>query len=370
MRHGISTACVCSVATLIVVAGLATAGPLDPPAGSIGPTYKTLSEVEPRTALSAANTPGDATCVHRITQPGSYYLTGNIDVPNNVAGIEIAADNVTIDLNGFTVKRTATGASARSLIRIASSFNSFTTVRNGSVVNSGLHGLELGTAAQVERVRVIDPAGRGITTFGSCNISDCFVTGADAEGVYTQAHAIISRTTVANSGAEGIAALSAGLVADCTVTNPVGVGILAGICTTVERCVVEGGDSWGISASLNTPGQVFRNNTLYMNAAGGIRGYFRSLIEGNTCDSSNLAVPNIYIAEQGNRVRNNHCTGGTDGVKVDTGAFDNIVTCNSSVDASVGNGFANIPLANNQLGPIVSAAGSITSTSPWANFSR
>ena len=59
-------------------AGLLIAGPLTPPAGPVGPTYKTLSEVEPRTALNAANTPGDASNLFIISQPGSYYLTGPI----------------------------------------------------------------------------------------------------------------------------------------------------------------------------------------------------------------------------------------------------------------------------------------------------
>jgi hypothetical protein len=38
-----------------------------------------------------------------ISQPGSYKLAGNLNVPAGVNGIEIAADNVTLDLNGFTV---------------------------------------------------------------------------------------------------------------------------------------------------------------------------------------------------------------------------------------------------------------------------
>jgi hypothetical protein len=43
----------------------------------VASTYKTLSEIEPRIALNQANTPGSASKLFRITQPGSYYLTGN-----------------------------------------------------------------------------------------------------------------------------------------------------------------------------------------------------------------------------------------------------------------------------------------------------
>src|SRR6185295_5336210 len=53
------------VAGLVVVVGtLATfGGPLDPPAGPVAPTGKTLTEVQPRTAVNAANTPGTPTAV-------------------------------------------------------------------------------------------------------------------------------------------------------------------------------------------------------------------------------------------------------------------------------------------------------------------
>src|SRR5262245_50105057 len=89
------------------VAGLALtalAGPLNPPVGPVTSTYKTLSDVEPRTAINATNTPGDATCLFRITTPGSYYLTGNVTGVPGKAIITVANAGqvgVTIDLNGF-----------------------------------------------------------------------------------------------------------------------------------------------------------------------------------------------------------------------------------------------------------------------------
>src|SRR6185295_11122012 len=90
-------------AGLLTVAGTAVllAGPLDPPAGPILPTYKTLNEVEPRIVINAANTPGDADSLFKITQPGSYYLTGNITGVAGKHGIEVVASGVTLDLNGF-----------------------------------------------------------------------------------------------------------------------------------------------------------------------------------------------------------------------------------------------------------------------------
>src|SRR2546423_12808745 len=59
---------------LLVTSGLLFAGPLDPPAGPVTSSNKTLGEVEPRTPVNATNTPGDGISLFKITQPGSYYL--------------------------------------------------------------------------------------------------------------------------------------------------------------------------------------------------------------------------------------------------------------------------------------------------------
>ena len=55
-------------------------------------------------ALMGNVTPGDmAGFPISINQPGSYRLSANLTVPPGVGGIEIAADDVTIDLNGFRI---------------------------------------------------------------------------------------------------------------------------------------------------------------------------------------------------------------------------------------------------------------------------
>ena len=75
------------------------AGPLDPPAGPVASTGR----FGPRTEVNEANTPGGSSSLFRITQPGSYYLGGNITGVAGKNGIEIDADEVTLDLNGFAL---------------------------------------------------------------------------------------------------------------------------------------------------------------------------------------------------------------------------------------------------------------------------
>ena len=96
----------CAGAALLGVR--ATAQPsIDPPTGPIDESQR----VGLGTAINATNTPGDADALFKITEPGLYYLANNITItdlttfPGKLFAIEIASDDVTIDLNGFTIAR-------------------------------------------------------------------------------------------------------------------------------------------------------------------------------------------------------------------------------------------------------------------------
>ena len=69
-------------------------GSLTPP-GEPAPTMKSLDQLEPRTPISSVP--------YTITQSGSYYLTTNLTANPAEYGIAVLADDVTIDLNGFTL---------------------------------------------------------------------------------------------------------------------------------------------------------------------------------------------------------------------------------------------------------------------------
>jgi hypothetical protein len=77
-------------------------GPLTPP-GAPAPTMKALDQIEPRTPITSIPV--------TIAAPGSSYLAGNLTGVAGSNGITINADDVTLDLNGF------------SLIGVASSLN-------------------------------------------------------------------------------------------------------------------------------------------------------------------------------------------------------------------------------------------------------
>src|SRR5262249_50177124 len=125
-------------------------GPLTPP-GAPAPTMKTLDQVEPRIPVNATNTPGDATSVFKITQPGSYYLTGNLAGVSGKHGIYITSGNVTLDLMGFDLVGVGGSLDGIHVDNTAVSVNY--TVRNGSVRNWGGNGVNVNVQG---KHRIID----------------------------------------------------------------------------------------------------------------------------------------------------------------------------------------------------------------------
>src|ERR1051325_4630293 len=149
----------------LIAAAAAIAGPLTPPGGPVTSTYKTLTEVEPRTAISATNTPGNANASYVITQPGAYYLTGDITVPSGKSGIQVYGTSITIDLNGFTIHGSA---GSQHGITASGIYWSTLTVKNGAIENCGGNGIDFATvwAAHVSDVTCFQNGGGGGRPFG------------------------------------------------------------------------------------------------------------------------------------------------------------------------------------------------------------
>jgi hypothetical protein len=109
-------------------------------------------------AMAGGITPGDGPGFPiSLTQPGSYRLSGNLNVPANAPGITISTSGVTLDLNGFQIA----GSNAGTGIFAAFAHRGI-TVRNGSVTRF-VKGIDLnGNLSAVHGVRAFANTDVGI----------------------------------------------------------------------------------------------------------------------------------------------------------------------------------------------------------------
>ena len=259
------------VVYLTVILGfnlLALAGDINPPPGPIGPTMKTLTEVEPRVPVQSL--PGSDTAVHVISEPGSYYLTANITGVSGRNGIILSASNITLDLNGYTLiglPGTLFG------IALEPGFQGAfigITIRNGVVRDWGHGGLVLrgsGAAdgAIVARVQALNngsdtqhPAeGYGFRLANNSLIINCTAFGNAQHGFSFQASAgsNVIGCVAANNGQDGFHGSTAMTFSQCTARENGGDGIEAGNSLLRGNiCVSNGG------ANINATDSTVVNN--------------------------------------------------------------------------------------------------------------
>ena len=110
-------------------------GSLTPP-GAPAPTMKSLDEVYAKIGTSQEARTPIAFTPFTITAPGSYYLTTNLTVSSGHA-IYILANNVALDLNGFTISSTAPSATGNAIVVGMDSGVSGVTIVNG-FISSGV----------------------------------------------------------------------------------------------------------------------------------------------------------------------------------------------------------------------------------------
>ena len=384
-------AAACALSVSLLVVPVALAGDLTPP-GAPAPTMKALDVVEPRIPVGPLTTPGDADSIYRITQPGSYYLTGEVLGKAGFYGIQIEANDVSLDLMGFTVRGVP---GALSGVLVSGGTRTGIEVANGVIRDWPSTGCSLVADMTVARnLRLVDNGLTGLFV-RSGRIEGCTAEGNGANGIEAQqASAILNCVAQQNIGA-GIFAGITSSVTNCTAILNQGVGIFGLASASIVGCASQQnvGDGFGIgpgsalveSASRANQGRgvgagdgaLILNNAIERNMLHGVSVTNNCVVRDNLCarngDGATVGA-GIFVTGADNRIEGNNLVANDIGLDVD-GAGNFIVRNTAS-----GNPTNYSIVASNKVGEIVAAPNSIAiagatggagvgTTNPWANFS-
>ena len=154
-----------------------------------------------------------------ICQAGSYRLSGHLSVPDaGTNSIDITADNVTLDLNGFTLSGPVTctpfsiplhcTGTGKGIGIMASGSRKNITVRNGTVRGMGSSGIQFSTTVGgvVEDMHVESSGGSmgaGIV-MDIGTVTRCTVTANAGSGIVASSDSTISFNSVTSNGGNGV----------------------------------------------------------------------------------------------------------------------------------------------------------------------
>ncbi len=203
--------------TLAMATSLHAQGPLTPP-GPPAPGMKSLDQIyanvdeakDARIPLMEGS-PGVMTGENggfTISEPGSYYLTQNLDVTTGDA-VQLNANGITFDLNGYTISSTSPSPSG-SAVRVQ---GSRIKVANGHIVSQTLYA----------------PSDFGNQFTGSGFYYGIYSSASDGSNVH------VHSVTVKGCRSSGIyfSHIESAVVESCSVQTSSSVGIRAG---TIKNC--------------------------------------------------------------------------------------------------------------------------------------
>jgi hypothetical protein len=414
MRVSPCVPCVLALAPLVLCSPSACGqGSLTPPPGPPGPTMKTLAQIEPRTPISSLP--------FAIQVPGSYYVTTNLTGAAGSHGILVEANDVTLDLGGFTLSGAAGSLNG---VHVAAARENL-AVRNGTLRGwiTGLQaplvtssqfeslrlfrnteqGLRAGAASAISACTAYANWGIGISAGSNSRLSQasgfgngleglfadsgsqvlaCAASGNLGDGISVGSRCLIDRSVSENNAGSGIVAGSGVQISESKVSNNGLRGISAGADATIQRCSAAGNLDTGIGATQNAQvleckavantrgivvqtGAMIRGCATLQNSGDGILVGSECTVVGNTATGNFLArdAAGIHLAGRDNVVRENSLLSNDMGLLVDVAG--NFIIQNSAANNSLN---YRIVDASQAMGPVVSSSDVKNTTNPVANF--
>jgi parallel beta-helix repeat protein len=303
-------------------------GSLTPP-GAPAPTMKTLSQVEPRTPISALP--------FTVTNGGSFYLTANLVGPAGTNGITIAVSDVTLDLAGFALIGTAGSSNGISVWGTRTNL----AIANGAVRAWGGDGVNaLGvTGGRYFNLSASHNGGMGLRVGDNAILKDCSARNNGGHGIDTGVNSTVS-DCVAFQNTDGIWIGVGSTITSCAARENGGWGIVAGSGSSISGCTTHYN---GTGIYVNNFCHVLNNNPYGNGYAGIVAVLDHNRIEGNNVTANGWG---IRVSGTGNLIIRNSARANTTG-QYDIGATN---TVGEILDFSAG-------------------GGTVTNANPWANFS-
>lgn len=205
-RAGWIVAGMLALALIAALPESARGGPLDP----AGPPGSTLPLAEPRTPISQLPFTADAR--------GSYFVTADLTVSEG-NGITVSASDVTIDLNGFTL-RGGDGVSGAGVFVPAALRN--LTLKNGVISNfyTGVSAVNA-YSSRIERVTVRFHGNYAVHIGASSLVQDCILDGGGTAdgGISMSNRTVLRRCIVANHTGFGVQAATYGVIEENQIVD-------------------------------------------------------------------------------------------------------------------------------------------------------
>jgi parallel beta-helix repeat protein len=234
-----------------------------------------------------------------ISTSGSYKLTGSLTVPASTNGINVTANNVTIDMNGFLI--TGTGSASGLINGVSASGIADVTVENGTITGMGL-AIWLGKSGVVKNVHV-DVNGFGVDVGDNSVVEGCTANNSSTQyGISCSSGCSITGNTANGNGDEGIFCSGSG----CQITGNTANGNNGvGINCQDNACVISGNTVLGnptLGIGCFGTGCLISGNVV-VNSATGIEA------SDTTTGYSNNVLKNTENFSNGKSLGNNLCNG-------------------------------------------------------------
>ncbi len=314
---------------------------------------------------------------YNITIPGSYYVIAHL---SGAVGINIMTSNVTLDLNGYTLKGTAGNNSEGIEVTLAATNIS---ILNGGVVNWGREGIkaDLATNSSFSKLQIVSNALDGINAGNNNLISFVDAGNNGFDGIEMAESAVINHCSASNNMRDGIEADAGSTLLQCTARNNTNAGIHTTGASTISNCTAAENKTNGFSCGA---GSVIRQSTASNNIQSGFYLFSGSTATDNTSRNNGhhgFEWLNDCVLESNNASLNSYSGFSTtyNGGRLDNNTSSsnahhgysilNTGGCTIIRNTASGNGISafNV-LPGNTFATTVTPATINTNTNPFANF--